>query len=191
MAKAPLNMKKKKKSLFTRKLDLILRKNAVKWYIWSTALYGAEIWTLRKVDQKYLGSFGMWCWRRTEKISCTIVWRFRKSWGVEECAAYSKKEEMLTVLVTSSVGTAFWNGFFNPLNRSGDCFIYRTSSYCAVNTFHVGYKKQSVYTVSGTSRWLFSDKYKTHRYSVGRTYSCWTLNCWCITWPVGFKRLTV
>ena len=25
---------------------------------------------------------------------------------------------------------------------------------------------------------------------MGRTYSCWMLNCWCITWPVGFKRLT-
>ena len=23
----------------------------------------------------------------------------------------------------------------------------------------------------------------------GRTYKCWMLNCWCITWPVGFKRL--
>jgi hypothetical protein len=30
-------------------------------------LYGAETWTLRKVDQKYLESFGMW--RRMEKIS--------------------------------------------------------------------------------------------------------------------------
>ena len=24
---------------------------------------------------------------------------------------------------------------------------------------------------------------------MGRTYSCWMLNWWCITWPVGFKRL--
>ena len=24
---------------------------------------------------------------------------------------------------------------------------------------------------------------------MGRTYSCWMLICWCITWPVGFRRL--
>ena len=58
-----------------------------------------------------------------------------------------------------------------------------------MNTFHLGYKNQSFYDISCTSRCLFSDKYKIHKYSVGRTYSCWMLNCWCITWPVGFKRL--
>jgi hypothetical protein len=33
------------------------------------SFYGAETWTLRKVDQKYVESFEMWCWRRMEKIS--------------------------------------------------------------------------------------------------------------------------
>jgi hypothetical protein len=54
MAKAPFN---KKKILFTSKLDLNLRKKLVKCYIWSITLYGAETWTLRKVDQKYPESF--------------------------------------------------------------------------------------------------------------------------------------
>jgi hypothetical protein len=32
-------------------------------------LYGAETWTLQAADQRYLESFEMWYWRRTEKIS--------------------------------------------------------------------------------------------------------------------------
>ena len=36
----------KKKTLFTSKLDLDLRKKLVKCYIWSMALYGAEIFSL-------------------------------------------------------------------------------------------------------------------------------------------------
>jgi len=35
------------------------------------ALYGAETWTLRAADQKYLESFEMWCWRSMEKLSWT------------------------------------------------------------------------------------------------------------------------
>jgi hypothetical protein len=31
----------------------------------------AETSTARKVDQKYLESFEMWCWRKMEKISWT------------------------------------------------------------------------------------------------------------------------
>ena len=34
-------------------------------------MYGAETWTLRAVDQKYLENFEMLCWRSTEKISWT------------------------------------------------------------------------------------------------------------------------
>jgi len=64
MAKAAFS---KKKTLFTSKLDLNLRKKLIICYIWSLALYDAETWTLRAADQKYLVSFEMWCWRRMEK----------------------------------------------------------------------------------------------------------------------------
>jgi len=51
MAKAAFN---KMRALFTSTLELELRKKLVKCYIWSIALYGAENWTLRAVDQKQL-----------------------------------------------------------------------------------------------------------------------------------------
>jgi hypothetical protein len=53
MAKAAFN---KKRDLFA--LDLELRKKLVKCYIRSIALYGAETWTLRAVDQKHLERTG-------------------------------------------------------------------------------------------------------------------------------------
>jgi hypothetical protein len=56
MAKAAFS---RRKTLFTSKLDLNLRKKLVKCYIWSMDLYGAETWTLRAADQKYLESFEM------------------------------------------------------------------------------------------------------------------------------------
>jgi hypothetical protein len=49
---------------------------------------------------------------------------------------------------------------------------YRPSPYRAVNTFNLGYKNQSLYAVSVPSHCLFSEKCKTHKYSVGRAYSC-------------------
>jgi hypothetical protein len=68
IAKAAFN---KKRTLFTSKMDLKLRKKLVKCYVWCIALYGAETWTLRAIDQKQLKSFEMWCWKRMEKISRT------------------------------------------------------------------------------------------------------------------------
>jgi len=49
MAKTAFN---KNTALLTSISDLNLRK---KGYIWIIALYGAETWTLQKVDHKYLG----------------------------------------------------------------------------------------------------------------------------------------
>jgi len=55
MAKAAFN--KKKKNLFTSKLDLNLRKKLVKCYVWSRAVYGAETWTLRGNRSETPGKF--------------------------------------------------------------------------------------------------------------------------------------
>jgi hypothetical protein len=68
MANAAFN---RKKTLFTSKLDLNLKKKQVKCYVWSMALYGAENWMLRAADQKYLESFEMWCWRRIPHGICS------------------------------------------------------------------------------------------------------------------------
>ena len=54
-------------NLFTTKMDLNLRKKLMQCYIWSIA----ETWTIRKVVQKYLESFEMWCCRRMKMIIWT------------------------------------------------------------------------------------------------------------------------
>jgi hypothetical protein len=99
----------KKKTPFTSKLDLNLRKKLVKCYIWSIALYGAETWTLWKVGQKYLGSFEMWSWRRMEKISWTdrvrngeVLHRVKEERNIMHAI-----KRRLIELVTSCVGTVF------------------------------------------------------------------------------------
>jgi hypothetical protein len=73
-------------------------------------LCGAETWTLRKVDQKYLESFDMWCWSRMEKISWNVrvineevLHRVKEDRNI----VHTIKDERLTGLVTSCIGTAF------------------------------------------------------------------------------------
>jgi hypothetical protein len=61
----------RKKTLSTSPLALNLRKKLAKCYCWKVVFYGAEIWKLRKLHQKYLESFEMLCWRRIEKIIWT------------------------------------------------------------------------------------------------------------------------
>ncbi|KAI5746408.1 hypothetical protein M8J77_003278 [Diaphorina citri] len=59
---------KVKDLLTTRRIPLKLRKRFAKCYVWSVVLYGAETWTMRKKEEKYLESFEMWVWRRLEGI---------------------------------------------------------------------------------------------------------------------------
>ena len=75
------------------------------------SFYGAETWTLRKVDQKHVESFEMWCWRRMEKISWIDHIKNEVLHEVKE-----KRNILSTVkkrrrngLVMTCVGTAFCN----------------------------------------------------------------------------------
>jgi hypothetical protein len=90
----------KTKALFPSKFDVNLRKKLVKCYIWNIALYGAETWTLRKIDQKYLEDFEMWCWRRKE-----IIWTDR----VMSEILHIVKEER-NILKTIKMKKANWIG---------------------------------------------------------------------------------
>jgi hypothetical protein len=109
MAKAAFN---KKRTLFTSTLDLELRKKLVKCYIWRIALYGAETWTLRAVDQKHLnvlkcGAGGGW--KRSVGL---IMWEMKmyylesKSRGISYMKYVNGRR---TGLVTFYVETAFYN----------------------------------------------------------------------------------
>jgi len=64
------------------KVDLNSRKKILKGYILNIALYSAENWTPREVDQKYLESSEMWYWRRME-ISWTDRVRNEEAGGKE------------------------------------------------------------------------------------------------------------
>jgi hypothetical protein len=89
-------------------MEFTIRKKLLKYWVRSKALFGAETWTLLKVDQKYLESFEMLCWRRMEKISLTdrmikeVLKRVKKGNILP-----TKKEGRLDGLITPCVGIAF------------------------------------------------------------------------------------
>jgi len=61
----------RRKELLTKCFKNDVKKKIVKTLIWTTLLYGAETWTLRKEDIRRLEAVEMWMWRRMEKISWT------------------------------------------------------------------------------------------------------------------------
>jgi hypothetical protein len=89
-------------SLLCRKLNVNVNKKLLKSYIWSMALYGTEIWTLRNVDQKYLESSNIWYWRRVKMISGTDHTRN------EEVSDTVKEDRIITH--TENVRKSNWSG---------------------------------------------------------------------------------
>jgi len=61
----------KKKSLLVSNIDLGIRKTFLQQYVWSTALYGSETWTLGKSERRNVDAFEMWCYRRMLKVKWT------------------------------------------------------------------------------------------------------------------------
>ena len=111
-----------RRGLFTSTLDLELRKKLVKCYVWSTALYGAETWTIRAMDQKHLESFEMWCWRRMEKNSWTdhvrnedVLLRVKEQRNILQ----ETRKRRRTGLVTFCVQTALYNGSLKEGYKGG------------------------------------------------------------------------
>jgi hypothetical protein len=69
VAKAALN---KKKNISTRNLDVKFREEIAEMqHLEHSCFCGAATGTVRKVDQKYLGSFETWCRRRMERMITT------------------------------------------------------------------------------------------------------------------------
>jgi hypothetical protein len=77
-------------------LDLNVRKKLVKYYIGSTALYGAKTLIHWKADQKYLESFEMWYWKEGEDHldrSCEKCISITKSKGGNKHPTYNTTKE--------------------------------------------------------------------------------------------------
>ena len=79
-----------------------------KCYIWSIAFYGAETWTLRKVDQEFLQSFKICCWRWMEKIGCTS--------NVRNEEVLQRAKEEMNILRTIKLRRANWIGYILHTN---------------------------------------------------------------------------
>jgi len=57
-----------RKALLRGKLHLTLKKKLIKVLIWSVALYGAEISSLKKAEIQRLEALEMWLWRNMLNI---------------------------------------------------------------------------------------------------------------------------
>ena len=55
--------------MLTKACSLCLKKTIIKTVTWSTLLYGAESWTLKKEDVRRLESCEIWLWRKVLNIT--------------------------------------------------------------------------------------------------------------------------
>ena len=70
----------KKKNLLTAgNTSIEVRKQFIRFYIWSMFLFGSEAWTLTATEKARVEAFEMWCYRRMMKIKW--IGRESNEWG--------------------------------------------------------------------------------------------------------------
>lgn len=55
--------------LTSKNIDMKIRKNQLKIYIWNFVLYDSEMWIIGKYKEKKLLTFKVWYYRRVLKLS--------------------------------------------------------------------------------------------------------------------------
>lgn len=92
-----------KKDSFHQRIGLEFKEEANELLHTVHSLYGAETWTLRNIDHKYLEITAMSCWRRMEKSVRLIVCKM-KIQGRKEHPTYNnvKKQNWIGYVLRTS-----------------------------------------------------------------------------------------
>ena len=101
------------KELLTKACSLCLKKRIIKIAIWSTLLYGAESWTLKKEDVQWLESCEMWLWRKV----LNITWS-DKVCNEEGLRSVGEERAIISVINRRQrgwLGHTLWHGDLVPL----------------------------------------------------------------------------
>ena len=55
----------------SRDITLPTEVHLVKAMVFPVAMYGCEIWTVKKAEHQRIDAFELWCWRRLLRVPCT------------------------------------------------------------------------------------------------------------------------
>ena len=61
--------------LKSRDITLLAKVHIIKAVVFPVAMYGCEIWTIKKAEHQRIDAFKLWCWR----ILLRVTWTARKS----------------------------------------------------------------------------------------------------------------
>ena len=73
-----------------RIITLRIKIRLVKSLVFHIVLYGAESWTMRKLERKMIDAFELWCWRRLLRVTCIdrkknvwVIDNIKSEWTIE------------------------------------------------------------------------------------------------------------